>query len=177
MFFFPYPRSRLRINLVFRDGFASPVPRQPAHLHTGAGSGAYSRDSSQFLRRRPFISLNRLTPSSQSRVYRVTQLRTDGVHFRESAGTGPVNLKVVLVTGAVLAGHHGPINMRLSFPHPLLVLSGHVESTGLYCRTVAKLILLSGFASPLVDKRKLMIREGELPDIMILRYFMVLTPM
>ena len=38
---------------------------------------------------------NRHTPSGQSRVYRVTQLRTDGVHCRESAGTGPVNLKVV----------------------------------------------------------------------------------
>ena len=41
------------------------------------------------------IILNRHTPSGQSRVYRVTQLRTDGVHYRESAGTGPVNLKVV----------------------------------------------------------------------------------
>ena len=39
--------------------------------------------------------LNRHTPSGQSRVYRVTQLRTDGVHCRESAGTGPLNLKVV----------------------------------------------------------------------------------
>ena len=38
---------------------------------------------------------NRHTPSGQSRVYRVTQLRTDGVHCRESASTGPVNLKVV----------------------------------------------------------------------------------
>ena len=38
---------------------------------------------------------NRHTPSGQSRVYRVTQLRTDGVHCRESDGTGPVNLKVV----------------------------------------------------------------------------------
>ena len=38
---------------------------------------------------------NRHTPSAQSRVYRVTQLRTDGVHCRESAGTGPLNLKVV----------------------------------------------------------------------------------
>ena len=37
---------------------------------------------------------NRHTRSSQSRVYRVTQLRTDGVYCRESAGTGPVNLKV-----------------------------------------------------------------------------------
>ena len=35
--------------------------------------------------------LNRHTPSSgQFRVYRDTQLRTDGVHCRESAGTGPV---------------------------------------------------------------------------------------
>ena len=31
----------------------------------------------------------------QSRVYRVMQLRTDGVNCRESAGTGSVNLKVV----------------------------------------------------------------------------------
>ena len=73
--------------------------------------------------------LNRHTPSGQSRVHRVTQLRNDGVHFRESAGTGPVNLKVVrFQTGAALAGHHGPINMRPSFPHPLMIRSGHVES-------------------------------------------------
>ena len=39
--------------------------------------------------------LNRHTPSGQSRVYRVTQLRTDGVHCRESTGAGPVDLKVV----------------------------------------------------------------------------------
>ena len=45
--------------------------------------------------RRLLIYLNHRTPSGQSRVYRVTQLRTDGVHCRESAGTGPVNLKVV----------------------------------------------------------------------------------
>ena len=67
---------------------------------------------------------NRHAPSGQSRVYWVTQLRTDGVHCRESAGTGPVNLKVFR-TGAALADHHGPINIRLSFPHPLLVWSGH----------------------------------------------------
>ena len=28
-------------NLVSRDGFGSPVPRQPANLHTQAESGAY----------------------------------------------------------------------------------------------------------------------------------------
>ena len=117
-------------NLVSRDGFGSPIPRQPAHLHTQAESGVHLRDSSRVPRRRPFIYLNRHTPSGQSRVYRVTQLRTDGVHCREFAGTGPVNLKVVPETGATLAGHHGPINMRLSFPHPLSILSGHVGSTG-----------------------------------------------
>ena len=39
--------------------------------------------------------LNRNTPSGQNRDYRVTQMRTDGVHCRESAGTGPVSFKVV----------------------------------------------------------------------------------
>ena len=42
------------------------------------------------------LSLNPHTPSGQSRVYRVTHVRTDGVHCREFAVTGPVNLKVVL---------------------------------------------------------------------------------
>ena len=42
-------------NLVSRDGFSRPVPRQPAHLHTRAESGAYLRDSSRVPRRRPFI--------------------------------------------------------------------------------------------------------------------------
>ena len=40
-------------------------------------------------------------PSGQSRVYyQVPQLRADGVHCRKSAGTGPVILKVIQVTGA-----------------------------------------------------------------------------
>ena len=33
-------------NLISRDGFGSPVPRQPAHLHTHAESGTYLRGSS-----------------------------------------------------------------------------------------------------------------------------------
>ena len=39
--------------------------------------------------------LNRHTPSGQSGADRVTHLRADGVHGRESAGTGPVNLKSI----------------------------------------------------------------------------------
>ena len=46
--------------------------------------------------------LNRHTPAGQSRVNRVTQLRTDGVHCRESAGIGPVVFKVVTVTGTAI---------------------------------------------------------------------------
>ena len=42
-------------NLVSRDGFGSPIPRQPAHLHTKAKSGAYLQDSSRVPRRRPFF--------------------------------------------------------------------------------------------------------------------------
>ena len=49
-------------------------------------------------------------------VYRVTQLSTDGVHCRESAGTGPVNLKVVSVTRAALAGHHVCVCVCVFFP-------------------------------------------------------------
>ena len=45
-------------NLVSRDGFGSLVPRQPAHLHPQAESGAYLRYSSRVPRRRPFIYFN-----------------------------------------------------------------------------------------------------------------------
>ena len=42
-------------NLVSRDGFRRPVPRQAAHLHTQAESGAYLWDYSRVSRRRPFM--------------------------------------------------------------------------------------------------------------------------
>ena len=42
-------------NLVSRDGFSRPVPRQPTHLYTQAESGAYLRDSSRVPQRRPFL--------------------------------------------------------------------------------------------------------------------------
>ena len=90
-------------NMVSRDGSGRPLPRQPAHLHTQAESGAYSRDTSRVPRRRPFIYLDRRTSSDQFRVYRVTQVPTEGVQCRESAGTGPVVLKEVPVTGATFA--------------------------------------------------------------------------
>ena len=82
----------------------SPCPASACslYIYTQAEFGAYSRDFSRFTRGRPFIYVNRHTPLDQSRVYRVTQLRTDGVHCRESAEIGPVVLKVVPVTGAAI---------------------------------------------------------------------------
>ena len=103
-------------NLVSRDGFGSPVPRHPAHLHTQAESGAYLRDFSRVPRRRPFIYFE---PPYAIGVNRVTQMRTDGVHCRDYAGTGPVNFKVV--PNECCLGRSPWTNMRLSFPHPLLV--------------------------------------------------------
>ena len=41
-------------------------------------------------------------------------------HCRESAGTGPVNLKAVPVAGAAFPGHHGPNDLRLYFPKPII---------------------------------------------------------
>ena len=83
-------------NFVSRDGFGSPVPRQLAHLHSLRLNLVLTYGIPPEFRGGVHLFIyNRYTPSGQqSRVYRVTQLRTDGVHCRESAGTGPVNLKV-----------------------------------------------------------------------------------
>ena len=52
----------------------------------------------------------------KSRVYQVTQLRTDGIHCREYACTGPVVLKIVRVTGvAIISGI-----LYVSFPTPTI---------------------------------------------------------
>ena len=64
-------------------------------------------------------------------VYRVTQLRTDGVHCRESAGTEPVVLKVLLITGVTLSGFTmGQFLCASLFPHPLLACSMYVSMYG-----------------------------------------------
>ena len=106
-------------NLVSRDGFSRPVPRQPAHLHTQAESGAYLRNSSRVPRRRPIMkppyaigSVPRL--SGHANAYRWRSLPRVRRH-RASKPQGSSERV------AALAGHHGPINMCLSFPYPLLV--------------------------------------------------------
>ena len=84
----------------FRErGSAVPSRVSLLILHTQAESGAYSRDSLP-ISVVASIYLYRHTPSGRSRVYRFTQLRTNDVRCRESAGTGPVVSKVVTVTDA-----------------------------------------------------------------------------
>ena len=77
--------------------------------------GDFSRDPRWY----PFIYLNRHTPSGQSRVYRAKQLRTDGIHCQESAGTGPVNL-VVVPNGCCLGGSPWSNLYALLFPTPTI---------------------------------------------------------
>ena len=61
----------------------------------------------------------------KSRVYQVTQMRTDDVNCREYAGAGLLVLKVVPVTGAAFSGvtidHFLCVSL---FPHSLLVKVG-----------------------------------------------------
>ena len=89
---FPCLRSRLRI---WSRETCSASPSRVSLLILILRLNLVLTGFSRVPRRRPFIYLNRHTPSGQYRVYRITQLRTDGVHCRESASTGPVNFKVV----------------------------------------------------------------------------------
>ena len=110
-------------SLVSRDGFGRPVPSRVSllipilrlNLVLTYGIPPEFRGGVHF-----FILTAIRHRVSPEFIESLTQLRTDGVHCRESAGTGPVNLNVVPVRGAALAGHHGPINMRLSFPTPTI---------------------------------------------------------
>ena len=111
----------LEFGLAKRVRPSRPVPSRPASARTFFTSRLnlmLTYGSSRFPRQRPFIYLCRQPPSEQPRVYPVTQMRTDGVHCRESAVTGPAVLKVVRVTGVTFTGCHEPIFVRLSFPTP-----------------------------------------------------------
>ena len=113
-----------------------PRASPPLILHTRSDSGGYSGISSAF---RDCVKLL-IPPTATNQVspyyiivYQETQLRTDGVHCREDAGTGPVVLKVAPVTGAAFAGHHGPIYVRLSFPTPTIGMKRTCVTQKLSC--------------------------------------------
>ena len=93
---FPCPCSRLRI--CYHEDTCPTVPSRVSLLISILGLNlvlTYYGIPPEFHGGVHLFVLNRHTPSGQSRVYRVKQLRTDGVHCRESADTRPVNLKIV----------------------------------------------------------------------------------
>ena len=66
---------------------------------------------------------------SSAEFCRITQVRTDGVHCRESAGTGLVVLNVVPVTGATCSGVIMDQFLCASlFPHPVVDICDSVQS-------------------------------------------------
>ena len=90
---FSCPRSRLRVwsrdtdsAVPSRVSLLIPILRPNLVLNL--------RNSSRFPRRRPRLFKPTYAIGSVPSLW-VTQLRIDGVHCQESAGTGPVNLKVV----------------------------------------------------------------------------------
>ena len=114
------PHSRLRI--WYREtGSAVPSGVSPLIHHTQAEYDATHavppafRDGVRIIHRQP--------PSGESRFYGVTQLRTDGVQCRESAGTGPIILQVAPVTGAAFSGIAMDkfLGASLIFPHPPVI--------------------------------------------------------
>ena len=119
MVFFPYPRSRLR-NWARETGSAVPSGISPLVLHTQAESDWLVLTHGIPPSFRDGVHISHQPPSGNPRVNRVTQLRTDGVHCRKSAGTGPVVLKVVRVTGAAFSGFTvDQFSCTSLFPHPL----------------------------------------------------------
>ena len=107
-------------NLVSRDGF-DPVPHQPAHLHTQAESGAYLLDSSRVLRQRPFVYLKPpytigSVPSLSDHAIAYQWRSLPRVRRYGASKLQGSSERVLQVT------INRPINMRLSFPHPLLLV-------------------------------------------------------
>ena len=119
--------------LVSRDGSGRPVPRQPAHSSSLTSLQLCAVSCVREKHKHPiyfhggvhslFIPPYAIgsVPSLSGHTH---YLRTDdGVHCRESAGTGRVVLKAVPVTNdccLISRSHHGPIDVRLSFPTPTI---------------------------------------------------------
>ena len=101
------------------------------------------------------------TPSGQSRVYRGTQLRTDGVHCRESVGTGPVVLKVARVTGAAFASPWTKCYCAPLFSHTHYWYTVSMfKLSGVY-KNVSTAVLLYCFVEPFLPPRPMVCTRVE----------------
>ena len=119
---FRYPRSRLRI-WSREKGLAVPsrvillISIFRLNLVLNHGVPLDFRDGAHLF----------IRPSAVGSVpsYQAAQLRTDGVHYRESSGGGPVVIRVVLVPDAAFSGIAMDKLMRVSlFPTPTIGMKG-----------------------------------------------------
>ena len=112
-------------NLVSRDGFSRPIPRNARSFSTVRLNLVLTMARPVFCRDVPLH--NRQPPSGHSRVYRVTQIiRTDGVHRRASTGTSSLILKAARVTDSLPIQETSWTTFeRRSFPTP--TTSGPVD--------------------------------------------------
>ena len=137
-------------NFVSRHRFGRPVPRQPAHSPQSYYY-YYCRlnlvlTHGLFLKRKYFkyflppalrdgVLLRDCQPSSgQSRVRRVTQLRTEGVHRQNYTGLDPVVLKVLYEYGccALVSPRTNFCAPLALFLHPLVYWYITVDMSGAY---------------------------------------------
>ena len=124
---FPCPRTCLRI---WSRETGSAVPSRVSLLifHTQAEPGAYLWDSSRVPRRRPFVYIK--PPYAIGSVpslsgYAFAYLWRSLPRVRRHRASKPQGSYERVLSWQVTMDQ-----IRLSFPHPLLVFSGHVESTG-----------------------------------------------
>ena len=113
---FPCPSLRLRVQSR-ETGLVVLSRVNPLIVHSQVESGAYPRGSPAFF---PdgLIYLYRRPLSGHSRVYQATQLRTDGVHCRETAATGPASSPQdtsIINVCCLYRFHSERFFMRLSF--------------------------------------------------------------
>ena len=137
-------------NLVSRDGFGNPVSRQPAHLHTQAeiwclltGFLPISAAASIYLFKPPYAIGPVPSLPGHAIAYRWRSLTRVRRH-RASKPQGSSS------NGYCLCLHHrGPINMRLSFPHPLLVCMCASSAIPVVSGASYSLLLLISLLKPL----------------------------
>ena len=140
---FPCPRACLRIRSRQKG---SAVPSRVSLLISLLRLNlvlTYLRDSSRVPRRPPFMKPPYAIGSVPSLSgHAIIAYRWRSLSRVRRHRTGRVNLKVAPnKSSAALAGHHGPINMRLSFPHPLLLLLVRSGYSMLSCHGMSKVCI------------------------------------
>ena len=134
-----------------RDGFGSPVSRQPAHLHTQAESGSYLWDCSRVPRWRPIIylkppyAIGSTIPSLSGHaiVYRWRSLpRVRRQRASKPQGSSERVLPWQVTIASLFRIHYWYEVGMLKVPYPLLIGTTYIYKVpmryGKYWRSIAK---------------------------------------